>query len=260
MEELRQPLLSGLAAALPIIGNGLAAIVSYGAAHIYMTQLQAAAAAARQRTAAAQAALADATQSEVAALTSGSTASQKVTALSGDYRRLCGLAGGCLNSAGNWLSRHQQTLASLHGSGLLQDASTDVEVLAAPPSQWSAVSCDRDLLLLDSNASIADSSSSSSGNQQQSGADSAADGNTGGEGLQGILNQSLGALLPSVGAARNNGGGSAAALLPAEVVRQCEDVDGQGRLLLSDMASTVMVGRWAVGAYAALLRGLLPGE
>lgn len=258
MEELRQPLLSGLAAALPIIGNGLAAIVSYGAAHIYMTQLQAAAAAARQRTAAAQAALADATQSEVAALTSGSTASQKVTALSGDYRRVCGLAAGCLTSAGNWLSRHQQTLASLHGSGLLQDASTDVEVLAATPSQWTAVSCDRDLLLLDSNASIADSSSS--GNQQQSGADSAADGNTGGEGLQGILNQSLGALLPSVGAARSNGGDSAAALLPAEVVRQCEDVDGQGRLLLRDMASTVMVGRWAVGAYAALLRGLLPGE
>jgi len=83
------PSRAGLAAALPIIGNGLAAVVSYGAAHLYMTQLQAAAAAARQRTAAAQAALADAAQNEVTALTSCSTASQKVTSLSG-------IAAGCV--------------------------------------------------------------------------------------------------------------------------------------------------------------------
>jgi len=125
--------------------------------------------------------------------------------------------------------------------------------------QWNAVSCDRDLLLLDSNASITDCSSSSSGNQR-SGSGSAAEAEGGMHGPQGILNHSLGALLPSGSAASSKGSGSAAALLPAEVVQQCEDADAQGRLLLGDMASTVMVGQWAVAAYAALLRGLLPSE
>eukprot|EP00775_Hariotina_reticulata_P008457 gene8457-8641_t len=250
MEELRQPLLSSLAAALPIIGNGLAAVVSYGAAHIYMAQLQAAADAARQGAAAAQAALADATQSEVTALTSGSAASQKVTALSSDYRRLCGLAAGCLNSAGNWLSRHQQTLGVLYGSGQLQEAFTDVEVLTPAESHWDGARCDRDLLLLSSNASISDSS-------QPSGDVSAAEAEGSVQGPRCILTQSLGPLLPCINAAGSKGS-RITDLLPAEVVQQCGDVDSQGQQLLRDMASMVMVGRWSVAAYAALLRGLLP--
>ncbi|WIA17720.1 hypothetical protein OEZ85_009237 [Tetradesmus obliquus] len=64
MEELQQPLLAGLAAALPAVGNGLAAVVSYGEAHLYMQQLAAAADTARSKAAAAAAAAAEAADGE----------------------------------------------------------------------------------------------------------------------------------------------------------------------------------------------------
>ncbi|WIA38029.1 hypothetical protein OEZ86_001400 [Tetradesmus obliquus] len=64
MEELQQPLLAGLAAALPAVGNGLAAVVSYGEAHLYMQQLAAAGDAARSKAAAAAAAAAEAADGE----------------------------------------------------------------------------------------------------------------------------------------------------------------------------------------------------
>lgn len=252
MEELHQPLLAGLAAALPAIGNGLAAVVSYGEAHLYMQQLQAAATAARSRAEAAKAALAEASDGEVKALTDGATAGQKVTAALSDYRRLCGLAGSCVSSAASWLTRHQETLHTLAqqtfaaNGGSAQNAVTagasGVLGLTALPVEWDAVACDRPLMLLGSNTEVAEAQG-----QQHAGS-----------GSKGILARSLAPLLAA--GAESHVMGGLLALLPPELLAQCQQVDRQGQLLLQQQSRLMQLGRWAVWAYAAVLQQLLPGE
>lgn len=238
IEELRPQLLSGLAAALPTIGNGLAAIVNYGEAHVYMHQLQTQAAAARAKAAAAQAALAEATAGEATALTQGADASRRVTDLTVDHRRLCGLASSCIGSASNWLGRHEQTLQTLrvvpttaagfagpHHSNL-----REVQCLVAVPAEWDPTACDRPLALLGSNT---DSSASS-----------------------GILQQALHPLI----AVSSSSSTDMSMLLPAALHQQCLLVDVQGRQMMQQLARLVHTGRWATTAYAMVLQQLLSGE
>jgi hypothetical protein len=244
MEELQQPLLAGLATALPTVGNGLAAVVSYGEAHLYMQQLQTAADAARSKAAAAQVALAEAAEGEVAALTAGATAGQAVASLLSDYRRLCSMASSSMGSAGSWLSRHQETLRTLLQQQLQQAlgvagtaGSSQVQGLLAAPLGWDAAACDRSLLLLSPN--VGDRAVSDSAVHDD-----------------GILVRSLGAVLSS-GAGTSSS--SVAQLLPGDVLQQCQQADQQGKLLLQQQSRLMQLGRWAVGAYAAVLQQLLPG-
>jgi hypothetical protein len=246
MEELQQPLLAGLAAALPKVGNGLAAVVSYGEAHLYMQQLQAAADAARSKAAAAAAALAAASEGEVAALTAGAAAGQKVTVLLTDYRRLCSMASSSMGSAASWLSRHQETLRTLLqqqlqlAGGVVGSASTgQVQGLLAPAQEWDVAACDRSLLLLCPNVEDA----AAAGSPQH--ASGVQDG--------GILARSLAGVLGSSSS-------SIAQLLPQQMLQQCQQADNQGQLLLQQQSRLMHLGRWAVAAYAAVLQHLLPGE
>lgn len=245
MEELQQPLLAGLAAALPAVGNGLAAVVSYGEAHLYMQQLAAAADTARSKAAAAAAAAAEAADGEVSALTAGAAAAQAVGAHLSDYRRLCSMASSSMGAAGSWLARHQETLATLQqqllGAAAAAGAvgSSQVQGLMAPPLEWDAAACDRSLLLLSPNA----------GNASSGASVVALD--------DGILARSLGAVLSS--GPGTSSSSSVAQLLPADVLQCCQQADGQGRLLLQQQSRLMALGRWAVAAYAAVLQQLLPG-
>jgi hypothetical protein len=234
MEELQQPLLTGLAAALPTVGNGLAAVVSYGEAHLYMQQLQAAADAARSKAAAAAAALSEASKGEVSALTAGAAAGQKVTALLTDYRRLCSMANSSMGSAASWLSRHKETLRAL-----LQQ---QVQGLLAPALEWNVAACDRSLLLLCPNVEDA---AAAAGSPQH--ASVAQDG--------GILARAFAAVLGSSTGSTS----SIAQLLPPQLLQQCQQADNQGQLLLQQQSRLMQLGHWAVGAYAAVLQHVLPG-
>jgi hypothetical protein len=257
MEELQQPLLAGLATALPTVGNGLAAVVSYGEAHLYMQQLQAAADAARSKATAAQVALAAAGEGEVAALTAGATAGQKVASSLSDYRRLCSMASSSMGSAGSWLSRHQETLHTLVQQQLLQlqqqvlgqaqgafTGSSQVQGLLALPLAWDAVACDRPLLLLSGNAceSVVTGLPRHASVVQDD---------------DGILARALAAVLSS---GPDTTSSTVAQLLPQDVLQQCQQADRQGRLLLLQRSRLMQLGRWAVSAYAAVLQQLLPGE
>lgn len=244
IEELRAPLLSGLAVALPTVGNGLAALVSYGEAHVYMQQMKSQAAAARSRAAAARTALAEASAGEVKALMDAANARDTMTAVTADYRRLCGLAASCITSAVNWLTRHQQTLQTLLGTpasspdmdpGLYPGGVQEIQGLVAQPMDWDLATCDRPLMLAGSN-------------------------DTGSlEGLQGstgILQQAMHPLIAVTASSSLN----LAALLPADVYEQCCTVDAQCRQLLQQLARLMRLGRWAVGCYSLVLQQLLPGR
>lgn len=255
LEELRHPLLANLAAALPTIGNGLAAVVSYGEAHIFMVQLQSTAAAAHARAAAASQAIQDAAADEVRALTSGSTAAKDVTSLTSDYRRLCGLAASCIQSAGSWLGRHVETLQAL-GSAVNSSGGGMSALLAVQRADWDAAAADRALLLLSGNAAAmpfmsASTSTSSSGNMHTS---------------SGLLVQALRSFLRSSAAAGSTDSSSDAAaaelqaLLPHELLQHCMQLDGQGVQLLLQQQELVVQGRWSLAAYAAVLQQLLSGE
>jgi hypothetical protein len=246
LEELRQPLLSNLAAALPAIGNGLAAIVSYGEAHLFMQQLQSTAAAAHARAAAASLIIADAAADEVRALTSGANASKNAASLSSDYRRLCGLASGCIQSAGSWLGRHEETLQAFEGSagrssglGLL---------LTAPEADWDAAVADRPLLLLAGNTAAAGNAYAGVSHGVSSG----------------LLVQALRSFLPASAAGGSDGSSAAAAelqgLLPEELVQHCMQLDTQGVQLLQQQQELVEQGRWSLAAYAAVLEQVLSGQ
>lgn len=247
LEELRQPLLSNLAAALPTIGNGLAAIVSYGEAHLFMLQLQSTAAAAHARAAAASQVISEAAADEVRALTSGANASKNVASFSTDYRRLCGLASGCIQSAGSWLGRHVETLQAFEpGAG----RSSGVQLLLAARQQdWDGMAADRPLLLLAGNAAAS------------------TDGGVNGSSSMGLLVQALRPFLPASAAAAVgslNGDSTAAAaelqaLLPQELVQHCMQLDSQGVQLLQQQQELVVQGRWSLAAYAGVLEQLLSG-
>lgn len=236
-------MLLGLAPALPTIGNGLAAVVSYGEAHVYMHLLQSQAAAAQAKAAAAQAALADATEGEATALAQGASASQSLTASTADYRRLCGLATTCISSAANWLSRHEQTLRTLAlapvtgtspSTSLAPGNVADVRCLTASPGEWDATVSGRPLMLLE-DTDRGTSSSSSRG---------------------GILSQSLHPLL----ATSFSSSIDLAQLVPAGLLQQCRSVDAQGQQLLQQLGRLVGIGKWAVASYSLVLQQLLPGE
>lgn len=241
-------MLASLAAALPSIGNGLAAIVSYGEAHVFMLQLQSAVTAAHTRATAASQTISEAAADEVRALTSGATAAKNVTSLTSDYRRLCGLAASCISSAGSWLSRHVETLLALGASGSRDSAGSGSalqSLLDVTGSSWDAALADRPLLLLTSNAAAATDQDSSS--------------RTGG-----VLLQALGSFLPGVGGAGSADGGSAAALqlqslLPPELLQHCLQLDIQGGQLLMHQQELVAQGRWSLACYAAVLKQLLSG-
>jgi len=247
LEELRHPLLASLAAALPSIGNGLAAIVSYGEAHVFMLQLQSTVTAAHARATAASQAISEAAADEVRALTSGATSAKNVTSLTSDYRRLCGLAASCISSAGSWLSRHIETLLAWGASGSRDSAGSGSalqSLLDVTGSNWDAALADRPLLLLTSNAAATDQNSSS---------------RTGG-----VLLQALGSFLPAgAGAGGADGGGAAAAelqaLLPPELLQHCLQLDTQGGQLLVQQQELLAQGRWSLACYAAVLKQLLSG-
>jgi hypothetical protein len=255
LEELRHPLLANLAASLPTIGNGLAAVVSYGEAHIFMVQLQSTAAAAHARAAAASQAIQDAAADEVRALTSGSSAAKSVTSLTSDYRRLCGLAASCIQSAGSWLGRHVETLQALGGT-VNSSGSGLTALLAVQQADWDAAAADRALLLLSGNAVATPFMSvSSSGGVSDSVHTSS-----------GLLLQALRSFLPSSAAAGGADSSSDAAaselraLLPHELLQHCMQLDGQGVQLLLQQQELVAQGRWSLAAYAAVLQRLLSGE
>lgn len=246
LEELRHPLLANLAAALPTIGNGLAAVVSYGEAHVFMLQLQSTAAAAHARAAAASQAIQDAAADEVRALTSGSTAAKDVTSHTSDYRRLCGLAASCIQSAGSWLGRHVETLQALGAAGSsFSSSSSGLRALDMQQADWDAAAADRPLLLLAGNATAA---SLGAGGAQTS---------------CGLLVQALRSFLPPVGpdgGTSGAGAGELQALLPAELLQHCMQLDGQGVQLLVQQQELVLQGRHSLAAYAAVLELLLSGE
>lgn len=208
-----------------------------------MQQLQSRAAAACARAAAAQAALSEASAGEVRALTQGGDASRRVTAGTADYRRLCGLAAGCVASAANWLSRHEQTMQTLllapvaglnPGSGVALTGAREIQCLVAQPQDWDLAVCDRSLMLLDATPDPTTSSVRASG----------------------ILKQSLHPLV----AVSPSSSSDVAALLPIELYGQCAAVDAQGRQVLQQLTRFVHLGRWAVGAYSLVLQQLLPGK
>lgn len=253
LEELRHPLLANLAAALPTIGNGLAAIVSYGEAHIFMLQLQSTAAAAHARAAAASQTITDAAADEVRALTTGATAAKNVTSLLSDYRRLCGLAASCISSAGSWLGRHVETLHTLGASSNTaagSRASSGLQLLLdAAQQEWDPAQADRSLLLLAGNAAM----SSGSG--------------AGGAAHAGLLVQALGSFLPGAATDPDGDGshsGAAAAelqaLLPPELLQHCLQLDAQGAELLEQQQALVAQGRWSLACYAAVLEQLQSGK
>jgi hypothetical protein len=256
LEELRHPMLGNLAAALPTIGNGLAAVVGYGEAHIFMVQLQSTAAAAHARAAAASQAIQDAAADEVRALTSGSTAAKDVASLTSDYRRLCGLAASCIQSAGSWLGRHVETLQAL-GGAVNSSGSGGSALLAVQQADWDAATADRALLLASGNAAVTpfmsvSSSGGVSGNVHTS---------------SGLLVQALRSFLPSSAAAAGGTDSSSdaaaaelQALLPHELMQHCMQLDGQGVQLLLQQQELVAQGRWSLAAYAAVLQQLLSGE
>jgi hypothetical protein len=253
LEELRHPLLANLAAALPTIGNGLAAVVSYGEAHLFMVQLQAQAAAAHARAAASSQTIADAAADEVRALTSGANAAKDVTALTADYRRLCGLAASCIQSAGSWLERHVETLHALGAAATAGGGSGGSglqSLLVASESDWDVAAADRALLLLTGNVAATEGGSDAST-------------------AQGLLLQALRSFLPSAGAAPGVlvGAGDASqpaadleGLLPVELVQHCMQLDGQGVQLLQQQQELISQGRWSLATYAAVLTQLLSGE
>jgi hypothetical protein len=248
LEELRHPLLASLAAALPNIGNGLAAIVSYGEAHLYMQQLQSTASAAHARAAAATEAISQAAADEVRALTSGATAAKNVTSLTSDYRRLCGLAASCIQSSSSWLRRHEETLAALgaSGSAAFGAGSSAGQQLLGEPSSWDVSAADRPLLLLTGNSTTA----SAAGSSGSSGSN------------EGLLVQAMGSVLPSAaatGAAAGTGAADLQALLPPELVQQCLQLDAQGQQLLQQQQELLAQGWWGLAAYAAVLEQLLSG-
>eukprot|EP00879_Flechtneria_rotunda_P006639 GHRR01006978.1.p1 GENE.GHRR01006978.1~~GHRR01006978.1.p1 ORF type:complete len:1878 (+),score=874.03 GHRR01006978.1:131-5635(+) len=243
MQEVRQPLLASLAATLPVIGDGLAAIVSYGEAHIYMKQLKDSAAGATALAAAAQAAIAAAADQEVSALAERAEAAQTVASLMSDYRRLCGLAGSVLESARSWLDRHGETLQALtapHVAAAAAGASPHeavlAEVLGAGPSVWQLKQCNRQLMLVCPNASDADNGNTDAG----------------------LLAQALGSLLADVPSSERSS--KLADLLPVSVYQQCLQLDSQGQALLSQHQVLIAKGGWALQAYSMLLRQLLPGN
>lgn len=247
LEELRHPLLANLAAALPTIGNGLAAVVSYGEAHVFMLQLQSTAAAAHARAAMASQAIQDAAADEVRALTSGSTAAKDVTSHTSDYRRLCGLAASCIQSAGSWLGRHVETLQALGAAGgsFSSSSSSGLRALDMQQVDWDAAAADRPLLLLAGNATAASL------------------GAGGAHASCGLLVQALRSFLPPVGpdgGTSGAGAGELQALLPAELLQHCMQLDGQGVQLLVQQQELVSQGRHSLAAYAAVLELLLSGE
>lgn len=256
LEELRHPLLANLAAALPTIGNGLAAVVSYGEAHVFMMQLQSTAAAAHARAAAASQAIQDAAADEVRALTSGSTAAKDATSLTSDYRRLCNLATSCIQSAGSWLGRHVETLQALGGNSNTLGAGSALQaLLAVQESGWDAAAADRPLLLLSSNAAAAPAISSGASTSSTASPSSS------------LLVQALGSFLPSTAVAGGAGSDSDAAaaaelwaLLPEELLQHCMQLDAQGVQLLLQQQELVAQGRWSLAAYATVLEQLLSGK
>jgi hypothetical protein len=243
LEELRHPLLANLAAALPTIGNGLAAVVSYGEAHVFMLQLQSTAAAAHARAAAASQAIQDATADEVRALTSGATAANSVTSHTSDYRRLCGLATSCIQSAGSWLGRHVETLQALGADGASFGGSSLLRALTVQQADWDAAAADRPLLLLAGNAAAATPLSSGSAGPSS-----------------GLLVQTFRSFLPHAGLEVGAGAAELQALLPAELLEHCMQLDAQGVQLLVQQQELVSQGRHSLAAYAAVVEQLLSGE
>lgn len=213
-----------------------------------MQQLQSTAAAAHARAAAASQIISDAAADEVRALTSGANASKNAASLSSDYRRLCGLASGCIQSAGSWLGRHEETLQAIaassgrnSGLGLL---------LTAPEADWDAAAADRPLLLLAGNTAAAGDANAGYSHGASSG----------------LLVQALRSFLPASAAAADGMDGSSAgaaelqALLPEELVQHCMQLDSQGVQLLQQQQELVEQGRWSLAAYAAVLEQVLSGQ
>lgn len=215
-----------------------------------MMQLQAQAAAAHARATAGSQTITDAAADEVRALTSGANAAKNVTALTADFRRLCGLAASCIQSADSWLERHVETLYALGaGAGSSSSGSRLQSLLAARESDWDVAAADRPLLLLTGNAATA----------------AAAGGSSDASGTQGLLLQALRSFLPSSGTAAVGDVASRPAadpqsLLPVELVQHCMQLDGQGVQLLQQQQELIMQGRWSLAAYAAVLTQLLSGE
>jgi hypothetical protein len=268
LAELRAPLLAALRAALPTVGDGLAAVVQYGAAHVYMSDLYKRAAGAAARADAARAALERASAAEMTATAAGASAAAAADALQVDHARLCRLAGGPQATAASWLGRHEHTLLALapssssilaHSSSSSSSSSSSnhhaaastaaaaaataiAAPLAAPDSEWDP-SCGvthKPLLLL--------TSFSCSGS-------TAAAGNTSEEGL---LQLGL-AQLGGPGTAQS-GCELAAALLPAPLRERCVSIDSRGSALLLRLAQLMRRARWALACYSLLLQNLLSGE
>lgn len=238
LEELRQPLLAQLSVALPIIGDGLAAVVGYGEAHIFMMQLQSNIQAYQTRAAAAATAQAQAAADEVNALTSGANASKAVTSFTSDYRRLCGLASSCITSASSWLGRHVETLTSLAGgsSGISAALIPQLQCLTASTAEWDAAATDMALLLLEPNT-----------------AGAAAGGSTA------AASDSIGGMVIECVRPFAAGAAELQALLPHELVQHCLSLDAQGAQLLAQQQQLVAKGRWSLGCYAAVLTRVLSG-
>jgi hypothetical protein len=220
-----------------------------------MQQLQSTAAAAHACAAAASQIISDAAADEVCALTSGANASKNAASLSSDYRRLCGLASGCIQSAGSWLGRHEETLQAIaassgrnSGLGLL---------LTAPEADWDAAAADRPLLLLAGNKAA--------GGDANAGYSHGASSGLLVQALRSFLPASAAASTATIHAADGMDGSSAGAaelqaLLPEELVQHCMQLDSQGVQLLQQQQELVEQGRWSLAAYAAVLEQVLSGQ
>jgi hypothetical protein len=152
-----------------------------------------------------------------------------------------------MGSAASWLSRHQETLRTLlqqqlQLAGGFVASAGQVHGLLAPALEWDVAACDRSLLLLCPNV---DDTAAAAGSPQHAGV------------VQdcGILARSFAAVLGSSAGSSS----SVAQLLPPQLLQQCQQADSQGQLLLQQQSRLMQLGRWAVGAYAAVLQHLLPG-
>ncbi len=141
VDEVRRPLLLALHTALPPAGDALAALVSYGSAHVFMRAAADRARGAREERARAAAAIEAARAEEDGAGAAAVAAAAESAAAGAEVQRLGGLAGGALADSSSWCERHLKTLKALVEVPLPPE-------LTAPSESWRSADAPCPLLLV----------------------------------------------------------------------------------------------------------------